>query len=453
MSATEQAQSKMKQAGASQTAIDVFTHHMETLAQGSSTYIREDDISPLGGVTCFEDVASSDVDPSAIRATAMIKLNGGLATTMGLDSPKSLLPVKDGKTFLDITIDQIRHARSTYGARLPLIFMDSFRTQKATLDALPEDMTNEGLPVDFLQGMVPKLDAQTHEPVSWPRDPELEWCPPGHGDIFTALYQQGLVKTLIEQGYEYLAVSNSDNLGASPSAEIAAWFAESGADFAPEVCVRTAADRKGGHLATRNADGKIILREVAQTHPDDLEHFGDVDRHRYFNTNSLWFNLRSLDRLLDEHNGVLDLPLITNRKTVDPSDPTSTPCLQLETAMGTIIEMVDVAAPIVVPRTRFMPVKSTSDLLALRSDAYELNEDGTPTLTIDQAPLVTLASEYYGRLADFDARFEEIPSLREATSLTITGDVYVKYPFIVRGDVTLDESVVIAEELPVETTE
>ena len=196
----------------------------------------------------------------------MIKLNGGLGTSMGLDRAKSLLSVRDGKNFLDLQVAQVLHARRAHGVRLPLLFMNSFRTRDDTLAHLARygDLAVEGLPLDFVQNAIPKIDAQTFEPVAWPDDPELEWCPPGHGDIYVALEASGILEDLLDKGFRYASLANGDNLGAGPNATLAGWFAASGAPYAAEVCVRTPNDRKGGHLAVRRSDGQLI--PVSYTH-------------------------------------------------------------------------------------------------------------------------------------------------------------------------------------------
>lgn len=96
-------------------------------------------------------------------------------------------------------------------------------------------------------------------------------------------------------------------------------------------------------------------------------------RHKFFNTNNIWINLPKLAAKMDEAGGVMKLPLIKNKKTVNPRDGTTTPVFQLETAMGSAIENFDDAAAIVVPRSRFAPVKTCNDLFTLRSDAYKVS--------------------------------------------------------------------------------
>src|SRR5690606_22911898 len=135
-----------------------------------------------------------------------------------------------------------------------------------------------------------------------------------------ALEGSGILDLLLEKGFRYASVSNSDNLGAAPNAEIAGWFAASGAPYAAELCRRTANDRKGGHLEIRKADGQLILRDTAQTSDEEMHFFTDEHRHPYFHTNNLWFDLQVLRDALAERDSVLGLPLIKNSKTVDPSD-------------------------------------------------------------------------------------------------------------------------------------
>ena len=278
-------------------------------------------------------------------------------------------------------------------------------------------------------------------PAKWPDDPDKEWAPPGHGDLYTALVTSGMLDTLLEQGFRYAFVSNADNLGAVFEPRVLGWFAREGIPFLLEVTDRTEADRKGGHVATRRKEGGLVLREVAQTPEEDLEAFQDITRHRFFNTNNLWLDLRALRDVLDARDGVLGLPMIVNRKTVDPSDKTSPEVIQLETAMGAAIDVYDDAQALRVPRDRFVPVKTTSDLLVVRSDAYAL--DAAQRLALapgrDAAPLVSLDSGVYKLLGDFDRRFPAgPPSLAEAERLTVNGDVTFGADVVVRGDVTLD---------------
>src|SRR5690606_31568079 len=433
----------MQRAGVDPVAIEVFSHYYRQLEEGATGLIPESSIEPLLDVPQLADVEISDADAAAaLDKTVVIKLNGGLGTSMGMDRAKSLLPVRDGKTFLDLIVQQVRSAREATGARLPLLFMNSFRTQSDTLAALEPypDLPVEGLPLDFLQSKEPKLLASDLTPAEWPADPELEWCPPGHGDLYPSLLASGVLDALLEHGFRYASVSNSDNLGAGPNGTIAGWFAASGAPYAAEVCTRTANDRKGGHLAIRRSDGQLILRDTAQTPAEDMHHFTDEHTHPYFHTNNLWFDLHVLADVLRERNGVLGLPLIKNVKTVDPSDSSSPEVIQIETAMGTAVEVFPGATAIAVGRERFLPVKTTNELLLLRSDVYDLGEDGRLVQAAD-IPAVDLDSRFFKRIGDFEARFADgVPSLREATSFSVAGDWTFGTGVRAVGEVALDET-------------
>jgi UTP--glucose-1-phosphate uridylyltransferase len=437
------AQDKMAAAGIHQQAIDVFTHYYRQLEEGVSGFITEDSIEPLLDPSMLSDTAVSEEDAAAaLEKTVIIKLNGGLGTSMGMEKAKSLLPVRKGKSFLDIIVDQVRAARAAYQIQLPLLFMNSFRTHDDTLAALApyDDLTLAGLDLGFLQNQEPKLRVDDLTPVTWPADPSLEWCPPGHGDLYTALTTSGMLDRLLSSGYRYASVSNSDNLGAAPDATIAGWFAATGAPYAAEICRRTAADRKGGHLAIRKSDQRLILRDTAQTPKDEMHYFTDEFRHPFFHTNNLWFDLDALARTLRERKSVLGLPLIKNEKTVDPSDSSSPKVIQIETAMSAAIEVFEGATAIGVGRERFLPVKTTSDLLVLRSDAYELEADGRLTKAADPALVTDLDNDYYKLIGDFDQRFPAgAPSLREARYLEINGDWTFEAGVRVIGNVTLED--------------
>ena len=432
----------MADAGVPQTAIDVFSHYYGQLEDGVTGSIPEDTIEPYLDPPQLEDV-QIDVGHAkqVFDQVAIINLNGGLGTSMGLDKAKSLLPVREGKSFLDIIVEQVLAARRGTGSRLPLIFMNSFRTREDTLEVLRKypDLPVGDLPLDFLQNKEPKLRVDDLTPVQWDADPALEWCPPGHGDIYTALQTSGLLQQLLDAGFKYASVSNSDNLGTVPSPVIASWFASTGAPYAAELCRRTAADRKGGHLAVRKSDGRLILRDTAQTPAEEMDYFTDEHRHPFFHTNNLWFDLQVLKDTLVERNSVLGLPLIRNEKTVDPTDSSSTPVVQVESAMGAAIEVFEGATAICVGRDRFLPVKTTNELLLLRSDVYNLTGEGKLIACSDSAPEISLDSRYYKTVQKFAQRIPYAPSLRKATSFKVEGDYTFGARVVVKGDVTLPD--------------
>ncbi len=430
----------MTEAGVPQRAIDVFTSFYAQLEGGATGMIAEADVEPLTDLERATDLETDEAGSEAVAATAVIKLNGGLGTSMGMDRAKSLLRVRGDLTFLDIIVGQVQHVRRVHGVRLPLLFMNSFRTHDDTRAALSHhgDLAVDDVPLDFLQNREPKLLAHDLTPVEWPDDPSLEWCPPGHGDLYTALETSGVLRDLLDAGFRYAAVSNSDNLGAAPDPAMMAWFAASGAPYAAEVCRRTPADVKGGHLVVRRDDGRLVLREIAQTPPEDVESASDLTRHRFFHTNNLWFDLEKLAQMLADRSGVLGLPLIRNEKNVDPADPASPRVVQIESAMGAAVEVFDGATAIEVDRSRFLPVKTTRDLLVLRSDVYEVGDD-LKVRARAQTPLVDLDRRFYSTIADFDARLPDPPSLAEATSLTVEGDWTFGRGVVVTGEVRLDD--------------
>ena len=419
------ARDKMLDAGVDPLAVETFAHYYRLLEHGETGMIPESTIEPVD-MPALSGVEVSDEDAAeAVRTTAVIKLNGGLGTSMGMERAKSLLCVRRGLSFLDIIARQVLHLREQYDATLPLIFMNSFRTSADTMaalaryDALPVD----GLPLEFLQNKEPKLLAKDLSPVSWPRDPSMEWCPPGHGDLYTALLGTGLLDQLIAAGYKRVFVSNSDNLGAVPDARVAGWFATSGAPFAIEAVRRTPSDRKGGHFARRKSDGRIVLRETAQTLKADLESLADLERHKYCSTNNLWFDLAAMKQALDVRGGILGLPLIRNVKNVDPADKKSPEVIQVETAMGAAIEVFEDSALIEVGRDRFVPVKTTNDLMVLRSDVYDIGQDFVLDQAAPEIPFVDLDGDVYKLVSEFDKRFPHgTPSMKKATSLTVDGD-------------------------------
>jgi UTP--glucose-1-phosphate uridylyltransferase len=430
---------KMRAEGVGEAAIDTFAHYYEQLREGASGMLPESEIEPVTDLPALDDLA--DPDPRVLDAAVVVKLNGGLGTSMGMTKAKSLIEAKDGLTFLDVVVGQVVGLRERFGARVPLVLMNSFATREdslAALDRHPEVASD--VPPDFLQNKVPKIAADDLQPASWPRDRSLEWAPPGHGDLYTALVTSGMLDTLLEHGYRYAFVSNSDNLGAVLEPRILSWVAREEIPFVMEVARRTEADRKGGHLARRRDDG-LVLRETAQTPEEDLEKLQDVGRHRYVNTNNLWVDLEALRTTLDARDGVLGLPIIVNRKTVDPSDSSSPAVVQLETAMGAAIGVFDGARALHVPRRRFAPVKTTNDLLALRSDAYVLGDDHRVELAPEREdpPVIDLDSNFYKLIGAFEQRFPSgAPSLVECERLAVTGDVTFGRGVVVRGAVVVE---------------
>lgn len=427
--------SKMESAGLHPVVIDTFTYYYKKVVSGETGLISDRDIMPVSSDE-VEDAnhiqeyteAGHEVSSNAV----MIKLNGGLGTSMGLTKAKSLLKVKNDKTFLEIILKQAKRCS------VKLAFMNSYSTHHDTLAALSMIKTSDS-PLLFLQNKFPKIDQENLGPATWPKNPDLEWNPPGHGDIYSAIYTSGMLKSLLKKGIEYAFISNSDNLGATMDESLLGYFAENGFPFMMEVAPRTPSDIKGGHIA-RHTNGRLILRESAQCPQDEMDAFKDIKRYRFFNTNNIWINLKALEKLIEKR-GTVNLPMIRNSKTLDPRDGNSPKVFQIETAMGAAISLFEGASAIRVPASRFFPVKKCNDLLAVRSDRFVFSKEnnlilnpkiGSQTIAID------LDQKYYGKIDLFDERFVDgIPCLIDCESLTIDGDVRFAKNVTIKGRVVI----------------
>lgn len=428
---------KMRAAGVMEAAIGAFRHNYEALCREETGLIPEEVIRPAEGLPVFEPGGEA-FDAGLLSQTVVIKLNGGLGTSMGLQKVKSVLEVRPGIAFLDLIVRQIAALRQASGSKVRLLLMNSFSTSGDTLDYLKRHADGgfaEASEVELMQNQVPKIDEATLAPAEWPANPSLEWCPPGHGDLYPALVGSGWLDRLLADGVKYAFVSNSDNLGAVLEPGLLKYFAESGAPFLMEVTRRTPADRKGGHLAVRRDNQRLLLREVAQCPESDLDAFQDIGKHRYFNTNSIWLRLDLLKDRLEQGGGVLPLPMIRNRKTIDPRDKNSTPVIQLEVAMGAAIECFEGARAIEVSRARFAPVKSTADLFALRSDAYSVSDEGRVELVEARKgvpPVVKLDDSY--KLVD-SLEALGVPSLAACEEVSVQGPVSFSAGVVLKGRV------------------
>ncbi|MGR3219735.1 MAG: UTP--glucose-1-phosphate uridylyltransferase [Candidatus Anammoxibacter sp.] len=417
--------------------IRTFERYYRQLVMGDTGLIAENDIIPIESLPDVETFPPElrKIGKSAMAFTVLLKLNGGLGTGMGLDRAKSSLIVKDDFTFLDIIANQ------AICTGTPLVLMNSFATHDDSIAILKQHpKLRKNIPHSFLQHKVPKITQEDLSPAVYKKDAKLEWCPPGHGDIYTALVTSGMLNKLLEAGYKFAFISNADNLGAVLDECILGYFVENKLSFMMEVADRTLADRKGGHLA-RTPDGKLILRESAQCSSADKQSFQDTTVHKYFNTNSIWINLQDLQNTMIEKDNILDLPMICNRKTVEPGDAASTPVFQIETAIGAAISIFKRAAAVRVPRCRFAPVKTTDDLLAVRSDAYVLTDDfritANPARELGQI-IINLDSTYYKMIDRMESRFPyNLPSLVGCEELSVKGDILFGKDVTIKGKVNL----------------
>ena len=430
---------KMKNEGLQPLVIDTFAYYYNQVLSGETGLLYDREIQPvnLQDIKDFDRLKKYAADGRrALQHCVRIVLNGGLGTTMGLTGPKSLIEAKNGKNFLEIILLQADHN----GVQLAL--MNSFNTHAATREALAQ-INPPRAPLQFIQHKFPKIQQTDLQPAAWPENPELEWNPPGHGDVYTALYTSGMLASLLREGIRYAFIHNLDNLGAQMDSGLLGYFAEHQFPFMMEVAEKTPADIKGGHLA-RHHNGRLILREAAQCPKDEIHAFQDITRYRFFNTNNIWINLEALTALFEKEH-TLHLPMILNPKTVDPRNENSPAVYQVETAMGAAVSLFDGATAVRVPRSRFFPVKSCNDLLALRSDCYVLENNYQLSLNParssagkPQTVKIKLDPKFYGKIDLLEQRYKKgLPSLVDCESLSIVGDVYFESGVIIQGGVSI----------------
>jgi UTP--glucose-1-phosphate uridylyltransferase len=430
---------KMQNAGLQPLVINTFSYYYDKVVTGESGRVYNRDIRPVESdeLANFDHLGTyADAGKQAYKKAVWVVLNGGLGTSMGLTGPKSLLTVTRGKTFLEIILGRAERWH------VPLALMNSFSTQKETLSAL-EKINPSRSPLHFLQHKFPKILQTGLAPASWPQNPELEWNPPGHGDVYTALYTSGVLQDLLDRGIMYAFISNSDNLGATMDPVLLGYFSAEDYPFMMEVSKKTPADIKGGHLA-KLPTGRFLLRESAQCPQNELDAFQDIRRYRFFNTNNIWLNLRFLKDLIEQKDAV-HLTLILNPKTLDPRDEDSPKVYQIESAMGAAISLFEDATAIIVPRSRFFPVKKCNDLLAIRSDCFVLTDDEILSINPERIKnnrsemiKIKLDPQFYGKIDRFDNRFKQgVPSLVDCESLTIEGDVFFEKNVIIKGNIAI----------------
>ncbi|KAA8499890.1 UTP--glucose-1-phosphate uridylyltransferase [Porphyridium purpureum] len=406
----------------------------------------EEDLVPYDQIVSRSDDGSLREHSTAearelLKKVAVLKLNGGLGTSMGCTGPKSAIEVIPDQSFMDLTVQQIAALNDTYGSDVPLLLMNSFNTHSDTEKILRKYGTSNVNIVRFYQSRFPRIQANVLSLLPsefYVRTDSREgegWYPPGHGDVYRSLQNSGVLDSLLEQGREYLFLSNIDNLGATVDLSILRYMdSDGGPDFAMELTDKTIADVKGGTLI--NYQGRKKLLEIAQVPKDHVEEFKSVRKFRVFNTNNLWVNLRALKTVLEEREDRIRPDLIVNKKQLSNGKSV----IQLETAAGALIEYFERAKGINVPRTRFLPVKTTSDLLTVQSNLYKLDSQGNfcmnPRRQFSVAPHVKLGEEFKN-VTDYAERLGSIPDIIDLEHLTVSGDVRFGKNVTLRGTVII----------------
>uniref|UniRef100_A0A6Q2XKU0 UTP--glucose-1-phosphate uridylyltransferase n=1 Tax=Esox lucius TaxID=8010 RepID=A0A6Q2XKU0_ESOLU len=397
----------------------------------------EDSIQP------YEKIVARGLPDSvaeSLNKLVVVKLNGGLGTSMGCKGPKSLISVRNENTFLDLTVQQIEHLNKTYNTDVPLVLMNSFNTDEDTKKILQKYTHHRVKIHTFNQSRYPRINKESLLPVATDMGMTGQnadvWYPPGHGDIYASFYNSGLLDQLIAEGKEYIFVSNIDNLGATVDLHILHHLVSrvpngKRCEFIMEVTDKTRADVKGGTLI--QYDGKLRLLEIAQVPKAHVDEFKSVTKFKIFNTNNLWISLGAIKRLQEQN--AMDMEIIVNPKTLDGGQNV----IQLETAVGAAIKSFDNAMGINVPRSRFLPVKTVSDLLLVMSNLYSL-EAGSLTMSqkreFPTTPHIKLGSSF-NKVQEYQNRFESIPDMLELDHLTVSGDVTFGKQVSLKGTVII----------------
>lgn len=355
---------------------------------------------------------------------------------MGCVGPKSVIEVREGQSFLDLAVRQIEFLNDTYKVSVPFVLMNSFNTDDDTQSIIKKYEGHNVEIITFNQSQYPRVYKDSLLPV--PKDinaPIDSWYPPGHGDLFESMENSGVLDELISRGKEVLFVSNSDNLGAVVDFKILNHMIESKSEYIMELTDKTRADVKGGTII--DYEGSVRLLEIAQVPKDHTEDFKSIKKFKYFNTNNIWINLKAMKRVVE--NNELELEIIPNAKSISVGKGESdVGVLQLETAVGAAIRHFKGAHGVNVPRRRFLPVKTCSDLMLVKSDLYSLAHGALEVSPgrFGPAPLIKLGS-HFKKVSDFQKRVPYIPKIVELDHLTVTGNVSLGKGVVLKGTVII----------------
>jgi UTP--glucose-1-phosphate uridylyltransferase len=384
----------------------------------------------------YADLAHSET-VEYLNKLAVLKLNGGLGTSMGCVGPKSVIEVRDGMSFLDLSVRQIEYLNRTYNVDVPFLLMNSFNTDEDTANIIKK---YEGHNIDimtFNQSKYPRVIKDSLLPAPKSADSVIsDWYPPGHGDVFESLYNSGILEKLLQRGIEVIFLSNADNLGAVVDLRILQHMVDTKSEYIMELTNKTKADVKGGTII--DYEGSVRLLEIAQVPKQHVNEFKSIKKFKYFNTNNIWMNVRAIKRVVE--NNELAMEIIPNEKSIpaDKKGDADQTVIQLETAVGAAIRHFKNAHGVNVPRRRFLPVKTCSDLMLVKSDLYTL-QHGQLIMDhgrIGEAPLIKLGSNFK-KVSSFQSRIPSIPKILDLDHLTITGDVTFGRGVTLKGTVII----------------
>ncbi|CBF82451.1 UTP--glucose-1-phosphate uridylyltransferase family [Aspergillus tetrazonus] len=414
----------------------LFRRFLNDKAKGN--VVNWDRIAPPqpSQVVNYDDIGKES-SVEFLNKLAVVKLNGGLGTSMGCVGPKSVIEVREGMSFLDLSVRQIEHLNRTYNVNVPFVLMNSFNTDQDTQSIIKKYQGHNVDIITFNQSRYPRIIKDSLLPAPKSFDAPLQdWYPPGHGDVFESLYNSGTLDKLLERGVEYIFLSNADNLGAVVDTRILQHMIDTKAEYIMELTDKTKADVKGGTII--DYEGKVRLLEIAQVPKEHVNEFKSIKKFKYFNTNNIWMNLRAIKRVVEENE--LEMEIIANEKSIpaDKKGEADQAIYQLETAVGAAIRHFKNAHGVNVPRRRFLPVKTCSDLLLVKSDLYRL-EHGQLVMDPNRfggVPVIKLGSDFK-KVSDFQKRIPSIPRIVELDHLTITGAVNLGRNVTLKGTVII----------------
>ena len=391
-----------------------FCLSMPHMLKYYQNYLEKSDIiwQNIHPIDNYVDYNTLEFNDNLLDKCAVLKLNGGLGTTMGCNGPKALVEIRDNINFLEATIQQLYHYNTENKCNIPLILMNSFNTEDETHEYISKYLNNRINITSFTQNKFLKIDANTCLPIAKSLNVDKNmFYPPGHGDMFQSIKSSGMLDKLLSQGIKYIFISNIDNLGATFDNSILNYMIKHNYDFIMELTNKTINDTKGGTVIRYN--NQLNLLEASQVPKDKINEFSAI---KLFNTNNIWINLEAI-KLLDTNS--INLDIIVNHNMYN-----NTNIIQLETAVGSAIKYFH-SCCINVPRTRFMPVKSSIDLFLLRSCFYELKNGYLKKIIDKPLPIINLPDSY--KMIDcFEKYIKYIPDISKLNKLYINKG-YIKF--------------------------
>lgn len=334
------------------------------VSKNNTPYLNWENIQKISDDKFIHYNSLIDCNTDLSSKVAILKLNGGLGTSMKCNGPKSLMVAKDKYTFLDIIINN-----SILNNYL-LILMNSFNTHEQTINYISKNYTHH---LDnilmFNQSVHPRILKSNNLPLEMNH---VNNCtPPGHGDILLSLYRSNVLTKLKSMNIEYIFISNADNLCGTYDNKLFNDIYNSNVDFAIELTRKTENDKKGGILIHYNNVDTMF--EIAQCEPSTINKFMDINEFKYFNTNNIWIKVDSIIQFIESNENCNEflnhIDLIINYKNLSNGEP----CIQLEYALGGLVKFFTNTKYYIVNRDRFAPIKTNDNLFELNSDKFNID--------------------------------------------------------------------------------